>query len=113
VSNGNVTITNNSFNLNGESLSKNIAIIVPNNNKKIIFTSAVQAVGGVFIADTIEYQSTNGLKVKGNLISKKPIALQSRADNTRPSLFVVFDPTVYRGLLDKLSIAKYDWKKVQ
>jgi hypothetical protein len=113
VSNGNVTIANDSFNLSGGNLIKNIAIIVPNNNKKIIFTSAVQAVGGVFIADTIEYQSTNGLKVKGNLISKKPIALQSRADNARPSLFVVFDPMVYRGLLDKLSIAKYDWKKVQ
>jgi len=113
VENYNVTINLDSFNLSGTNLLKNIAIIVSGTGKKIIFSSNVTKAGGIFIADTVEYQSTNGLKIKGNLIANNQLTLQPRSDNRYPSLFVVFDPTVYLGLLDKLSISKYDWKQLQ
>jgi hypothetical protein len=81
--------------------------------KKITFSSSVTTAAGIFIAQTIEYQSTNGLKVLGNLISKTAVTLQSRSDNTRPSLFIVFKPQMYLELLPYLSISKYDWQQLQ
>jgi hypothetical protein len=114
IVNGDVNIEKNSFNLTGanDNLIKSIAIIAP--GKSISFSSSVQKAGGIFVANNIIYQSTYGLKIKGNLVSLGQVSLQTRSDgNDKPSLFVVFDPTAYLGLLDKLSIAKYDWKQVQ
>jgi hypothetical protein len=111
---GNVIISKNNFNLIGanDALAKPITIIAPNNN--ITFSSSVQKAGGIFVANSVSYNSTTGLKIKGNLVSLGPVSLQARSDsNDKPSLFVVFDPTAYLGLLDKLSIAKYDWKQLQ
>jgi hypothetical protein len=103
---GNANITVNSFN----SSNKSIMILA----KKITFSSSVTTAAGIFIAQTIEYQSTNGLKVLGNLISKTAVALQSRSDdNTRPSLFIVFKPKMYLDLLPYLSVSKYDWRQLQ
>jgi len=104
---GNITINinNNNFNTNNQS----IMILA----KKITFSSSVTTAAGIFIAQTIEYQSTNGLKVLGNLISKTAVTLQSRSDNTRPSLFIVFKPKMYLDLLPYLSISKYDWRRLQ
>ena len=101
---GEVNITNN-FN----SGNKSIMILA----KKITFSSSVTTARGIFIAQTIEYQSTNGLKILGNLISKTAVSLQSRSDNTRPSLFIVFKPKMYLDLLPYLSISKYDWRQLQ
>jgi hypothetical protein len=114
IVNGDVNIEKNSFNLTGanDNLIKSIAIIAP--GKSITFSSSVQKAGGIFVANRISYNSTTGLKIKGNLVSLVQMSLQARSDgNDKPSLFVVFDPTAYLGLLDKLSIAKYDWKQVQ
>jgi len=102
---GNANITVNSFN----SSNKSIMILA----KKITFSSSVTTAAGIFIAQTIEYQSTNGLKVLGNLISKTAVTLQSRSDNTRPSLFIVFKPQMYLDLLPYLSVSKYDWRRLQ
>jgi hypothetical protein len=102
---GDANITVNSFN----SSNKSIMILA----KKITFSSSVTTASGIFIAQTIEYQSTNGLKVLGNLISKTAVTLQSRSDNTRPSLFIVFKPKMYLDLLPYLSISKYDWRRLQ
>jgi hypothetical protein len=102
---GNANITVNSFN----SSNKSIMILA----KKITFSSSVTTASGIFIAQTIEYQSTNGLKVLGNLISKTAVTLQSRSDNTRPSLFIVFKPKMYLDLLPYLSVSKYDWQQLQ
>jgi hypothetical protein len=114
IVNSDISIQKNNFNLTGsnDSLVNSIAILAPNNT--ITFSSSVQKAGGVFIANNISYNSTTGLKIKGNLVSKGPISLQNRSDgNNKPSLFVVFDPATYIGLIDKLSIAKYDWKQLQ
>jgi len=101
----NANITVNSFN----SSNKSIMILA----KKITFSSSVTTAAGIFIAQTVEYQSTNGLKVLGNLISKTAVTLQSRSDNTRPSLFIVFKPQMYLDLLPYLSVSKYDWRRLQ
>jgi hypothetical protein len=102
---GNANITLNNFN----SSNKSIMILA----KKITFSSSVTTTTEIFIAQTIEYQSTNGLKVLGNLISKNAVTLQSRSDNTRPSLFIVFKPKMYLDLLPYLSVSKYDWQQLQ
>jgi len=102
---GDANITLNNFN----SSNKSIMILA----KKITFSSSVTTASGIFIAQTIEYQSTNGLKVLGNLISKTAVTLQSRSDNTRPSLFIVFKPKMYLDLLPYLSVSKYDWRRLQ
>jgi hypothetical protein len=102
---GNANITLNNFN----GSNKSIMILA----KKITFSSSVTTAAGIFIAQTIEYQSTNGLKVLGNLISKTAVTLQSRSDNTRPSLFIAFKPKMYLDLLPYLSVSKYDWRQLQ
>lgn len=103
---GNVSINIADFNTSG----KSIAILA----KNITFSSNVSAANGIFIAQNqASYQSTNGLKIKGNLISKTQVSLQSRSDNSRPSLFIVFLPKMYLDLLPYLSIAKYDWRQLK
>ncbi len=81
--------------------------------KNISFSSVVNYANGIFIAENINYQTNNGLKITGNLISKNSVTLQSRTDNTRPSLFIVFSKKMYLDLLLNLSIARYDWQQSQ
>jgi hypothetical protein len=103
---GNTNIAINNFNSN----IKSIMILA----KDINFSSSVIFAYGIFIAtNQFTYQSNNGLKILGNLISKKAVTLQSRSDNTRPSLFIVFKPQMYLDLLPYLSISKYDWRQLQ
>ena len=102
---GNVLININNFN-NG---NKSIMILA----KNISFSSSVNIASGIFIGEKITYQSNNGLKISGNLISKNEVTLRERSDNSRPSLFVVFKPKMYLDLLPYLSISKYDWQQLQ
>jgi hypothetical protein len=103
---GSITININNFNTN----NKSIMILA----KDITFSSSVTAASGIFIAtNQFTYQSSNGLKILGNLISKNAVTLQLRSDNTRPSLFIVFKPQMYLDLLSYLSISKYDWQQLQ
>lgn len=102
---GDVSININNFN----SSNKSILILA----KNISFSSSVTIASGIFIGQQIAYQSTNGLKILGNLISKSAVTIQSRSDNTRPSLFIVFKPQMYLDLLSYLSISKYDWRQLQ
>jgi len=103
---GNASINIDNFNSN----NKSILILAKNIN----FSSSVTIASGIFIGQQIIYQSTSGLKILGNLISKSAVTIQSRSDtNTRPSLFVVFKPKMYLDLLPYLSISKYDWQQLQ
>jgi hypothetical protein len=102
---GDVNITVNGFN----SSNKSIMILA----KNITFSSSVTTASGIFIATQFTYQSSNGLKILGNLISKNAVEIQQRSDNTRPSLFIVFKPQMYLDLLSYLSISKYDWQQLQ
>ena len=102
---GNVNITIDNFN----SSNKSIMILA----KNITFSSSVNLASGIFIGEQINYQSNNGLKISGNLISKNKVSLKERSDNSRPSLFIVFKPRMYLDLLPYLSISKYDWQQLQ
>lgn len=103
---GDVNISINNFN----SSEKSIVILA----KNITVENNVQNIYGIFIAtDNFSYNNADGLKIKGNLITKNPVVLQSRSDNARPSLFIVFSPKMYLDLLPYLSIATYDWQQTQ
>ena len=103
---GDVNITVNGFN----SSNKSIMILA----KNITFSSSVTTASGIFIAtNQFTYQSANGLKILGNLISKNAVTIQPRSDNTRPSLFIVFKSQMYLDLLPYLSVSKYDWRQLQ
>ena len=82
----------------------------------INFTSSVKYAEGIFIAQTIDTGSTSnqGLKIKGNLIALTTLTNgRAWADNSQPSVFVVFDPVQYINLLPYLSTAYYDWRQIQ
>jgi len=81
---------------------------------------SVQTMGGVFIADTLDFSydsdhSPYPLKIKGNVISyaaANPNVRNRIDDPTKPSLFVVFDPIMYLDIMDLLSVSTYDWSEV-
>ncbi|MFN4212724.1 MAG: hypothetical protein ACK4FL_02040 [Microgenomates group bacterium] len=106
IVNGNVTVNENNFN---NQTNNSLAIIA----NTLTFSNTVQVANGIFIANQIYYQNSDGLKIIGNLVSQNAINLQSRPDNARPSLFVVFKPKMYLDLLPYLSISKYDWRQIQ
>lgn len=98
-----------------------LAVLVTNTNNdetNIQIGPDVTALRGIFIAPNISVdESTNtnaGLKVTGNLIATNAFTNnRSRTDNTKPVLFVAFDPTQYAALLPYISIGTYDWKQIQ
>lgn len=81
---------------------------------------SVQTMGGVFIADTLDFSydsdhSPYPLKIKGNVISyaaANPSVRNRIDDPTKPSLFVVFDPILYLNIMDLLSVRTYDWSEL-
>ncbi|KXK10330.1 MAG: hypothetical protein UZ22_OP11002000844 [Microgenomates bacterium OLB23] len=81
---------------------------------------AVETMGGVFIADTLDfsYDTSNSpypLKIKGNVVSyaaANPLERNRIDDATKPSVFVVFDPILYLNIMDLLSIRTYDWSEL-
>lgn len=81
---------------------------------------SVQTMGGVFIADTLDFSydsdsSPYPLKIKGNVISyaaANPNVRNRIDDPTKPSLFVVFDPILYLNIMDLLSVRTYDWSEL-
>jgi len=114
---GDVSISGSEFNINADcintALSKNIAIL---STGKISFSNTTKCAAGIFIAKTVDTGSNGnqGLKIKGNLIAQTTLT-NNRAwsDNSRPSVFVVFDPVQYINLLPYLSTAYYDWRQIQ
>ena len=82
----------------------------------INFTSSVKYAEGVFIAQTVNTGSntTQGLKIKGNLVAFSTFVNgREWSDNSKPSVFIVFDQQQYIDLLPYLSTASYEWKQTQ
>ena len=116
IATGDISISGSEFNINADcvnTLSKNIAIL---STGKISFSNTTKCAAGIFIAKTVDTGSNGnqGLKIKGNLIAQTTLT-NNRAwsDNSRPSVFVVFDPVQYINLLPYLSTAYYDWRQIQ
>lgn len=110
------------FNLNSFNNAtpfKSLAIIA----KKITFSDNTQEINGVFLASSFQlatnpspHYTNNPLKITGNLSSFEEIVdttVRRRTDVTRPSIFIVFSPTMYLNLLPFLSISKYNWQQQQ
>jgi hypothetical protein len=69
---------------------------------------------GVFVANTVATGSTTtGLKIKGNLSAGTFNNQRAATDNTKPSVFIIFDQNAYLNLLPYLSIDKYEWQQLQ
>ncbi|MBI2051474.1 hypothetical protein HYT33_01800 [Candidatus Roizmanbacteria bacterium] len=82
----------------------------------ITFADTVKEARGVFVADTIDTgtNTANGLKITGNLNAKS--AFQNKrevTDNSKPAVFIVFDPELFIKLLPSLSTAKYEYQQKQ
>lgn len=109
IVNGDVTIDMATFN----AAESAVAIIAD----QITFSPNTTAANGIFIANTIivddTVAQTTGLKIKGNLITKTFTNSRTRSDNTKPTIFVVFQPKYYIRLLPTLNISLYDWRQVQ
>lgn len=114
---GNVTIDQDKFNIGSctdASGLKKIAIL--SKTGTITFSTSTQCAAGVFIAQTVNTGSitTQGLKIKGNLIAQTTLTNgRAWSDTSKPGLFVVFDPVQYINLLPYLSTASYDWRQIQ
>ena len=114
---GNVTIDQDKFNIGSCTDAtglKKIAIL--SKTGTITFSTSTQCAAGIFIAQTVDTGSNSnlGLKIKGNLIALTTLTNgRAWADNSRPSVFVVFDPDQYINLLPYLSTASYDWRQIQ
>ncbi len=82
----------------------------------INFNANVQSATGLFVAASVTTGDTTnqGLKITGNLIAQSSFNNQRDwTTNTKPSVFIVFDPSLYLNLLDTLSVASYDWRQLQ
>jgi hypothetical protein len=117
IATGNVAISGNQFNIASNCIdttgSKNIAIL---STGTLTFSNTTQCAAGIFIAPTIDTGSTSnqGLKIKGNLIALTTLNQnRSWSDNSKPSVFIVFNPTQYINLLPYLSTATYDFQQAQ
>lgn len=81
----------------------------------IKFGDNLQSAKGVFIAQNIitGSNSNQGLKITGNLVTQSLDNQRRWNDNSKPSVFIIFDPKIYLDLLPYLSISKYDWRQSQ
>ena len=81
----------------------------------INFSNNLIETKGIFIGKNISTGENNnqGLKITGNLIAFSSLTNGRKwLNNRRPSLFIVFDQSLYINLLPYLSIAYYDWQQV-
>ena len=117
IVNGNLSINENQFNIGGDcrntSTSKKIALL---STGAINFSNTTQCAAGIFIGKTIDTGSNNnqGLKIKGNLVAFSSFNNQRKwSNNSKPAVFIVFQPQMYLDLLPYLSVSKYDWRQLQ
>lgn len=102
--NTSITITDN-INLPGSSL----AFV----GSSILIDPSVTEINAVIIADSVQTGiSSVPLKIKGNLSVKNAVGVyRVNSDARKPSLFVVYDPTIFVRLIEYLSTNTYDWKQ--
>jgi hypothetical protein len=78
--------------------------------------TTVKEANGIFIANNINTGQTadQGLKIKGNLISRSGFTNNRRWTNLyMPSLFIVRDIQMYMDLLPYISTVTYNWRQLQ
>jgi len=89
---------------------------------QIKIAHGVTYIGGVFVGNSLDFAYDKGgvasewpLKFKGNIISyasADPSQRKRTDDPLKPSIFVVFDPKVYAGVIDLLSVRTYEWNEL-
>jgi len=105
VVNGTATITNNLTQTSG------FAIV---STSQIDVNSSVTQINGIFVASNFDTGgATTGLKVVGNISALTLTNDRDLTDNSKPSIFILFNPDTYLKLLPYLSISKYDWRQTQ
>lgn len=99
------------FNTNFVPVNGSVAVLA----KDIIIDPSVTEINGILIGQTVATgASTNGLKIKGNLVDEEAMEIERvQNDARKPSLFVVFDIVTYLNVLPYLSTSTYDWKQLQ
>lgn len=109
VTNGAVNITE-----NFTPSSASAAIIADT----ITFTgdpSPVTQANGLFVANTVSTGLTDnqGLKITGNLVAGTLNNDRYWVGNTKPTVFVVLDPSLFINLLPWASVSKYEYRQTQ
>ncbi len=83
----------------------------------LTFADATTQVNGLYAASTVNFGTgAVPLKIVGNVVSGSSSAIsrvRTSAPFNAPSLFVVFDPTHYVNLIDRISVVKSDYQQVQ
>ena len=83
----------------------------------LTFADATTEVNGLYAASSVNFGTGSvPLKIVGNVVSGSSSAISRQrmsAPFTAPSLFVVFDPTHYVNLIDRISVVKSDYQQVQ
>ena len=77
---------------------------------------SMKELNGLFVAKQVNFGSSNQeLKIVGNIIStiEAEPSRRSRADKSKPSIFIVFKPEMYLNLLPYFSTAAYEWRLLQ
>lgn len=102
--NSSITITNN-IDLGGGAL----ALV----GSSIDIDPSVSEINAVILADSLQTGvGTTPLKVKGNVSVKNAVGIyRVNTDARKPSLFVVYDPSIFVNLIEYLSTNTYDWKQ--
>ena len=85
---------------------KTIAILATD---EIEIDGALVEANGIFISNRVNLETGGQLKINGNVISRA----RTDNDNSRPSFFVNFLPSMYLDLLPFFSISSYEWKQLQ
>ena len=111
VTGGNVTIDDTIDFTFGDSASPASVAIVTDGSLNI--GPNMKELNGLFVANQVDFgSSATELKIVGNIISTKEAdpTSRNRADNSKPSVFIVFKPNMYLNLLPYFSTAAYEWR---
>ncbi|OGK19454.1 hypothetical protein A3G67_00645 [Candidatus Roizmanbacteria bacterium RIFCSPLOWO2_12_FULL_40_12] len=76
----------------------------------------VEEAEGLFVAETINTGETaaQGLKITGNLVAASGLTNnRTWGSNSRPGIFIIFNPTLYMELLPYVSVSKYEYQQTQ
>lgn len=83
----------------------------------LTFADATTQANGLYAASAVNFGTgAVPLKIVGNVVSGSSSAIsrqRTSAPLNAPSLFVVFDPTHYVNLIDRISVVKSDYQQVQ
>lgn len=124
--NGNVTVAGiGAVNRRFNSLARPFALVVSGSSsapKTLTFDDSLTSANGVFVADKVAFStnfgSTTPLKIVGNVtsytgVSMSPMTRARNSNTNAPSLFIVFDPTIYMSIFNQLSTVKSSWTQIQ